>query len=262
MAEAGPGCPGDAVGAAAGPAGMTSTGGGVVRRRRIIAGRRRGAGRRRRRERVGGGAVVGAGVERRWSRRRSRGRGAAGFAATGGAGTGAAAGGGVASGPGRSGRRRRRDGTLAGAQSDSLRSTREAGRARNPPATWNEIGGPSGSDAKRHVLSVRSMTSAYGRSPSRIAASATVPSGSSVTSATTLAGPFAPAGKAGAAPCRSSGMPAVSRHVRQLQGEGDGHGQAYRHRPAVHLGDLVFPLAGGGERRLVERGDAAQHVGG
>ena len=103
-------------------------------------------------------------------------------------------------------------GGVAGASAvrspDSLRSTRAGGPALNCARTWNDTGVASGSAAKRHVRSACSIASDHGESPSRMAASATVPSGSRVTSATTVAVPLAPAGKPGGAPCRSSGMPA------------------------------------------------------
>ena len=177
---------------------------------------------------------------------------AGGGLSTAGAGAGVTSGAGVAAATGRSPVRR----------PDSFRSMRGGGPGAKSACTWNAMGGPSGSDANRHVLSVCSIASAYGDSPSRIAASATVPSASSVTSATTLAGSFAPCRKEGcrALPqLRNAGRP---RHVGQLQGEGDRHGQTHRHRLSVDLGDLVLPLASGRKRGLVERRHATQDVRG
>ena len=150
---------------------------------------------------VGVGAGIGAGVAAGVA------AGAAGAGVGGGVGGAAAgvggargAGVGVATGSGVAG--------AAVRKPDKRRSILCGGPGMNCARTWKPIAGPPGSAANRHVRSACSSASDHGESPSRMAASPTEPSLSSVTSATTVAGPFPPLGNGGIAPCLISGMPA------------------------------------------------------
>ncbi len=93
----------------------------------------------------------------------------------------------------------------------SSRSLTFGGSLRSPgtksACTRNDTVASPASAANRQVRRAARSAFAQGASPWATLASATRPSGSRLTSATTVAGPLASWGKDGAMPCRSSGIP-------------------------------------------------------